>query len=63
MIAAGDIVDFSQAGDWPRFTKNETQISFDNSVAYTHYQLIVTAIRDVSADMTQIAEVELLGEL
>ena len=64
VIAAGDIVDFSQATAWPRLTANETQISFDNSVAYAHYQLIITAIRDAgSANSMQVAEVELLGEL
>jgi hypothetical protein len=63
VIAEGDIVDFSQATEWPRFTKNETPIVFENTTAYTHYELIITAIRDVAADMTQIAEVELLGEL
>ena len=64
VIAAGDIVDFSQATAWPRLTANETQISFDNTVAYAHYQLIFTAIRDAgSANSMQIAEVELTGEL
>jgi hypothetical protein len=61
VIAAGDIVDFSQATAWPRFTANETKITFTNTVAYAHYQLIVTAIR--GTDMMQIAEVELIGEL
>jgi len=61
VIAAGDIVDFSQATEWPRFTANETQIEFDNTVAYAHYQLIFTALRDAgAANSMQIAEVELL---
>jgi len=64
VIAAGDIVDFSQATEWPRQVANETQITFDNSVAYTHYQIIFTALRDAgSANSMQIAEVSLLGEL
>ena len=61
VIAAGDIVDFSQATEWPRFTANETQIKFDNTLAYAHYQLIFTAVRDASAaNSMQIAEVEFL---
>lgn len=64
LIASGDILDFSQEAEWPRFTKNETEISFDNDIAYNHYQLIFTAIRGPiggSVDSMQIAEVELLG--
>ncbi|MHC4171685.1 MAG: alkaline phosphatase [Planctomycetota bacterium] len=64
LIASGDIVDFAQAAEWPRFTKNETPISFDNEVAYDHYQVLFTAIRGGSGqwiNSMQIAEVELLG--
>jgi hypothetical protein len=62
VIATGDIVDFAQATDWPRFTKNTTPISFDNDVAYTSYQLIFTAVRNpATANSMQIAEIELLG--
>ena len=62
LIASGDIVDFAQADAWPRFTKNETPISFENDVVYKHYQIIFTAIRDApNANSMQIAEVELLG--
>ena len=63
LIASGDIVDFSDPNnEWPRFTKNETVISFDNEVEYAHYQVLFTAIRDAaSANSMQIAEVELLG--
>jgi hypothetical protein len=62
LIASGDIVDFAQANAWPRFTKNETPISFENDVAYKHYQIIFTAIRDApNANSMQIAEVEFLG--
>jgi hypothetical protein len=64
LIASGDIVDFAQADEWPRFTMNATPITFDNAVAYTNYQLIFTAIRGPvggSVNSMQIAEVELLG--
>ncbi|HUU19956.1 MAG TPA: LamG-like jellyroll fold domain-containing protein, partial [Sedimentisphaerales bacterium] len=58
----GDIVDFAQADAWPRFTMNATPISFDNDVAYAHYQVLFPAVRDAgSANSMQIAEVELLG--
>jgi uncharacterized protein (TIGR02246 family) len=64
LIASGDIVDFAQADAWPRFTMNATPISFENSVAYAHYQVLFPAVRDpASANSMQIAEVELLGEL
>ncbi|MHC4517829.1 MAG: sugar-binding protein [Planctomycetota bacterium] len=62
LIASGDIVDFIQADPWPRFTRNSTPITFDNDVAYTHYQVMFPAVRDPgSANSMQIAEVELLG--
>ena len=61
LIASGDIVDFAQEAAWPRFTKNETPISFANGVAYAHYQVMFPAVRDPgSANSMQIAEVELL---
>ncbi len=61
LIASGDIVDFSRATPWPRLTKNETPIFFDNDVAYDHYQVLFTAVRSPgSANSMQIAEVELL---
>jgi len=62
LIASGDIEDFAQDEEWPRFTMNATPIMFDNDVAYTHYQLIFTAIRGPvggSVNSMQIAEVEL----
>jgi hypothetical protein len=62
LIASGDIEDFAQEEEWPRFTMNATPITFDNDVAYTHYQLIFTAIRGPvggSVNSMQIAEVEL----
>ena len=64
LIASGDIVDFDQEEEWPRFTKNTTPILFDNVVAYNHYQIILTAIRGPvggCVDHMQISEVELLG--
>ncbi len=62
LIADGDIVDFSQTAAWPRYTINETPITFDNEVAYDHYQLLFTAVRNPgSANSMQIAEVEFLG--
>jgi len=62
LIASGDIVDFAQDEEWPRFTMNATPIIFSNSVAYEHYQLLFTAIRGPvgeSVNSMQIAEVEL----
>ncbi len=62
LIASGDIVDFSQTTAWPRFTKNTTPILFDNDVAYDHYQVLFTGVRNpASANSMQISEVELLG--
>jgi len=64
VIAAGDIVDFAQATEWPRFTTNSTPISFANATAYKHYQIVFPALRNpVSDPMMQIAEIELLGTL
>lgn len=64
LIAAGDIVDFAGEAEWPRFTMNETPITFDNDVAYTTYKLVFTAIRGPvggSVNSMQIAEIELIG--
>jgi hypothetical protein len=62
LIAAGPIVDFAQAVAWPRYTKNTTPIIFDNDMAYAHYRVLFTAIRNPgSANSMQIAEIELLG--
>jgi Concanavalin A-like lectin/glucanases superfamily/F5/8 type C domain len=64
LIASGDIVDFADATEWPRFTQNETDISFANGVAYAHYQVLFPTVRDAgSANSMQIAEVELLGNV
>jgi hypothetical protein len=43
LIHSGPIWDFFQADPWPRNTKNETPITFDNDVAYVHYQVIFSA--------------------
>jgi hypothetical protein len=63
LIASGDIVDFAQEVEWPRFTMNATPITFDNDVAYKYYQLMFPTVRDAaSANSMQIAEVELLAD-
>ncbi len=62
VIAAGDVVDFIGEAEWPRFTLNATEITFENTVAYTHYQLMFPTVRDAgNANSMQIAEIELLG--
>jgi hypothetical protein len=62
LIASGDVVDFAGATAWPRFTKNATPITFENEVAYMHYQLLFPTVRDAgSANSMQIAEIELIG--
>jgi hypothetical protein len=62
LIARGAIADFAGAVSWPRLTKNTTPITFANEVAYAHYELLFTRIRDAArANSMQIAEVELLG--
>jgi len=64
LIAGGEIVDFTGATSWPRFTKNTAPITFVNKEAYAHYQLLFTRVRDTAnANSMQIAEVELLGSL
>jgi hypothetical protein len=60
LIASGDVVDFAQDEVWPRFTMNATPIVFPNTVEYKYYQLMFTAVRDVSAaNSMQISEIEL----
>jgi hypothetical protein len=62
LIAGGDIVDFAQATAWPRLTKTTTPMTFENTVAYSHYQITFPTVRDTgSANSMQIAEVELIG--
>jgi hypothetical protein len=64
LIASGSIVDFAGATDWPRRTINETPITFDNDVAYAHYQVMFPTVRTPgSANSMQIAEVEILARL
>ena len=64
LIASGDIVDFTSETAWPRLTKNETEITFDNNVAYAHYQVLFPTVRDpATANSMQIAEIELLGSI
>jgi len=62
LIAKGPIVDFDQNQAWPRFTQNTTPIVFQNKIAYAHYQLLFTDVRNASgANSMQIAEVEFLA--
>lgn len=62
LIAEGEIVDFKQAFEWPRYTMNVTPIRFPNKTPYKHYQVMITAVRDPAhANSMQVAEVELLG--
>ena len=62
LIASGDIVDFAGGTAWPRRTKNTTPITFANTVAYAHYQLMFPVVRDpAGANSMQIAEIELLA--
>jgi len=64
LIASGDIVDFNDVTEWPRFTMNATPITFDNATVYKHYQVLFPAIRGPvggSVNSMQIAEVELIG--
>jgi len=62
LIASGDIVDFIDVNEYPRFTENVTPIIFENTAVYTHYRVMFPTIRDAAnANSMQIAEVELLG--
>jgi hypothetical protein len=60
VIATGDVVDFAGEVEWPRFTKNETPIEFNNTVAYTYYQIVFPTVRGATETLMQVAEVELL---
>jgi len=62
LIAAGEVDDFTRPIEWPRFKKSATPLGFANDVAYAHYQVLITALRDPGAGMMQVAEIELLGE-
>jgi hypothetical protein len=63
LIASGDVNDFNQEAEWPRFTKNATTIAFDNTVAYNYYQVLFPTLRGETQALMQIAEVELIGEV
>jgi hypothetical protein len=63
LIAAGDIVDFAGADDWPRYTMNATPITFANKKLYAHYQIVFPTLRGETEGLMQIAEIELLGVL
>ena len=45
LIASGEIVDFAGTAAWPRRTKTETPIQFDNDIEYKHYQLVFPTVR------------------
>ncbi|MEN6428885.1 MAG: CotH kinase family protein [Phycisphaerales bacterium] len=63
LIGSGEIVDFAQATAWPRYTMNATPITFANTKAYMHYQLLFPHVRNAAgANSMQIAEVELLSD-
>jgi hypothetical protein len=60
-IAAGDIVDFAGATEWPRLTKTTTPIAFANTTAYKYYQIVFPDLRGATETLMQIAEIEFLG--
>ncbi len=62
LIASGEIVDFNQENEWPRFTKNSTPIRFLNDTAYDHYRVLITAVRDPGQGYMQIAEIEIIAQ-
>jgi len=59
LISAGPIEDFIATAAWPRRTKTETPIEFENDIAYRHYQVLFPTVR-TAGNYMQIAEVELL---
>jgi len=63
LITSGDIADFAGTDAWERLTKTETPIEFDNTTAYTYYQITFPTIRGTANDYMQIAEIELLGTI
>ncbi len=63
LIASGDIVDFAGVTEWPRLTKTETPIEFNNSTAYSYYQIVFPTLRGSSETLMQIAEVEFIGTI
>ena len=63
-ISHGPVVDFAAEAEFPRFTVNATEISFDNTTEYTHYQLLFPMIRGPnggSVNSMQIGEIQLLA--
>jgi len=63
LIAAGPIVDFAGEEVWPRFTKTETVITFENTIAYAYYQIVFPTVdRSNNDGLMQIAEIELIGQ-
>ncbi len=66
LIATGSVDDFAGQTEWDRFTFNTTPLTFDNSTAYEHYELVFTSIRGPvggAVNSMQIAEIELRGNV
>ncbi len=66
LIASGDIKDFAGATAWPDQTWTTTPMKFANTVAYKHYQLMLTSrqlVIPTGDTCMQIAEVELLMDV
>lgn len=64
LIAEGSIVDFAGPTPWPNRTWTTTPMTFDNTIAYKHYQLMFPTtwnqLYGTTDTCMQIAEVELL---
>jgi len=67
LIAKGSIVDFAGPTAWPNRTWTTTPMTFANTVAYKHYQLLFPTtwnhLYGTTESCMQIAEVELLMDL
>ncbi|MEN6333138.1 MAG: discoidin domain-containing protein [Phycisphaerales bacterium] len=62
LITKGDIVDFAGATAWARLTATTTPITFANTTAYAHYQVLFPKLRTpATANSMQIAEIQLIG--
>jgi len=66
LIASGDIKDFAGPTAWPNQTWTTTPMKFANTVAYKHYQLMLTSrqlVIPTGDNSMQIAEIELLMDV
>jgi len=67
LIAEGRIVDFAGPTAWPDWTWTTTPMTFDNSVAYKHYQLMFPTtwnqLYGTTDTCMQIGEIEILTRL